>query len=88
MIPKVAKSERTSPEAILDMPIRTPTGELIPLGALATLERVTAPRALTRFQQKNAFKIYGGVIPGTTKEQGLAFIEKTAAAILPSHYML
>ena len=88
VIPKVAKSERTSPEAILDMPIRTPTGELIPLGALATLERVTAPRALTRFQQKNAFKIYGGVIPGTTKEQGLAFIEKTAAAILPNGYVL
>ena len=25
--------------------------------------------------QKNAFRIYGGVIPGTTKEQALAALE-------------
>lgn len=88
VIPKVAQSERDSPDAILDFPIRTLTGELIPLGAIATLERTTSPRALTRFQQKNAFKIFGGVIPGTTKEQGLSFIEKKAAEILPSNYIL
>lgn len=88
VIPKVAQSERDSPDAILDFPIRTLGGELIPLGAIATLERTTSPRALTRFQQKNAFKIFGGVIPGTTKEQGLSFIEQKAAEILPSHYIL
>lgn len=88
VIPKVAQTERDSPDAILDFPIRTLEGELIPLGAIATLERTTSPRALTRFQQKNAFKIFGGVIPGTTKEQGLSFIEEAAAELLPSHYML
>jgi len=88
VIPKVARSERASPEIILDMPIRTPAGDLVPLGALASLERITAPRALTRFQQKNAFKLYGGVIPGTTKEQGLAFVEAKAAEILPSGYVV
>lgn len=88
VIPKVAQSERDSPDAILDFPIRTLNGELIPLGAIATLERTTSPRALTRFQQKNAFKIFGGMIPGTTKEQGLSFIEKTAAEILPDYYIL
>jgi len=88
VIPKVVRDERDSPEAILDLPIRTPTGDLIPLGAVASLERVTAPRALTRFQQKNSFKIYGGVIPGTTKEQGLAFIEAKAAEILPNGYVV
>ena len=88
VIPKVVRDERESPEAILDLPIRTPEGELIPLGAVATLERVTAPRALTRFQQKNAFKVFGGVIPGTTKEQGLALIESKAREILPKGYVL
>ena len=34
VIPKVAKSERTSPDAILDLPIRPRTGgDSIPLGA-------------------------------------------------------
>jgi len=88
VIPKVAREERQSPDAILDLPIRTPSGDLIPLGAVAALERITAPRALTRFQQKNAFKVYGGVIPGTTKEQGLAFIEDKAREILPKGYVI
>ena len=88
VIPMMENSERSSPEALLDVPIRIPTGELVPFGAVATLERLTAPRALTRFQQKNAFKIYGGVIPGTTKEQGLAFLEQKAAEILPPGYVV
>lgn len=88
VIPMIENSERGSPEALLDVPIRIPTGELVPFGAIATLERITGPRALTRFQQKNAFKIYGGVIPGTTKEQGLAFLEQKAAEILPASYVV
>lgn len=88
VIPKVGRDERNSLDAMLDLPIRTPAGDLIPLGSVASLERITAPRALTRFQQKNAFKLFGGVIPGTTKEQGLAFIEQKAKELLPSHYVL
>ena len=88
VIPKVGRNERNSLDAMLDLPIRTPAGDLIPLGSVASLERITAPRALTRFQQKNAFKLFGGVIPGTTKEQGLAFIEQKAKELLPSHYVL
>ena len=87
VIPRVMPVETTSPDAILDLPIRHAGWRLIPLGAVASLERVTAPRALTRFQQKNAFKIFGGVIPGTTKEQGLAFIEQRRADILPAGYV-
>jgi multidrug efflux pump len=88
VIPRVMPAETTSPDAILDLPIAMPDGDLIPLGAVASIERVTAPRALTRFQQKNAFKVFGGVIPGTTKEQGLSFIESAASGILPAGYVL
>ncbi len=88
VIPRVMPTETTSPDAILDLPIAMPDGDLIPLGAVASIERVTAPRALTRFQQKNAFKVFGGVIPGTTKEQGLSFIEAAANDILPAGYVL
>ena len=88
VIPRVMPNETSSPDAMLDLPVVTPDGEVIPLGAVADLERITAPRALTRFQQKNAFKIFGGVVPGTTKEQGLAFIEQTAAELLPKNYVI
>jgi multidrug efflux pump len=88
VIPMVKDEARDSPEALLDMPVRLPNGDLIPFGAVATLERETVPRALTRFQQKNAFKIFGAVLPGTTKEQGLAYMEQKAAELLPASYVV
>lgn len=88
VIPMIDKALNTSPEALLDVPVRLANGELVPFGAIASLERRTAPRALTRFQQKDAFKVFGGLIPGTTKAQGLEFLEAKAAEILPSGYIV
>ena len=40
----------------------------------------TAPRALNRFQQRNALRVFGGVKPGVTKEEGLRVLEDAALA--------
>ena len=52
------------------------------------VEREVGPRVLGKFQQKNAFRILGGVLPGTTKEQGLAALEQAAAQLLPASYSI
>ena len=88
VIPMIQKASNQTPDAILNINIKTPEGDTIPLSSIATLETETSPRILTKFQQKNAFRIYGEVIPGTTKEQGLAALEKAAAEILPANYNL
>jgi multidrug efflux pump len=88
VIPMVREPDRANPESLLDLQLRTPGGDLVPLSAIASLERTVAPRVLGKFQQKNAFRILGGVLPGTTKEQGLAALEKAAAAILPTSYTI
>ncbi len=88
VIPMLEKEQRDSPAALLDIPIRIPNGELVPFGSLVTLRRSTEPRALTRFQQKDGFKIYGAILPGTTKDQGLSLIEDIAERMLPEGYVL
>jgi multidrug efflux pump len=88
VIPMVEGLSRKNPAALLDLQLRSPTGDLIPVSAIASLEWSTAPRLLGKFQQKNAFRIYGGVLPGNTKEQGLAALESAAAQILPAGYSL
>ncbi|MFM7121570.1 MAG: efflux RND transporter permease subunit, partial [Gammaproteobacteria bacterium] len=88
VIPMVEQGERTDPGALLDLKLRTPQGDLVPLSAVATLETVVAPRVLSRFQQKNAFRIRGGMLPGTTKEQGLAVMEQLARELLPAGYSI
>ena len=88
VIPMLENAQRDSPQALLDIPVRIPNGELVPFGSLVSLQRSTEPRALTRFQQKDGFKIYGAILPGTTKDQGLRLIESIAERTLPDGYVL
>ena len=88
VIPMLERDLKTSPETLLDTPVTLPSGERVPFGTFATLERNTEPRALTRFQQKGSFKLFGGVIPGYTKEQALTYVEELAATTLPPGYSL
>jgi multidrug efflux pump len=86
VIPMIKDQDRNTPEALMDLQLTTPSGELIPLSSVAKLEKITAPRSLTRFSQQNSFKIYGGILPSTTKEQALTELENIARNIMPAHY--
>jgi multidrug efflux pump len=88
VIPMIAGNDRPDPQTLLNLQIRTPRGDLVPLSAIATLQQHTAPRMLGKFQQNNAFRVYGGVMPGTTKEQALATLEQAAKKILPPSYSI
>ena len=88
VIPMLEEAARNNPQALMDLQIRTPQGSLVPVSAIASLEYSTVPRVLGKFQQKNSFRIFGGVLPGTTKEQGLTTLEDTAREILPKGYSL
>lgn len=88
VIPMLKADARQDPAGLLDLKLRTPRGDLVPLSAIATLETVVAPRVLSRFQQKNAFRIRGGMLPGTTKEQGLLVMERLARDLLPAGYSI
>jgi len=88
VIPMVEDYDRVNPAALMDMKIRTPLGDLIPLSSIARLKETVAPRVLGKFEQNNAFRIVGGVLPGTTKEQALSTLERAAETILPAGYSI
>ena len=88
VIPMVEDDGRSDPGTLLNLRIRTPSGALVPLRAVASLDRVVAPRLLGKFQQNNAFRIFGGALPGTTKEQALAVLERAAVELLPAGYTI
>jgi multidrug efflux pump len=83
VIPQIGDADRATVGPLLDLKIRTPGGELVPVSTFTTIETAVAPRTLQRFQQRNALRVFGGVKPGVTKEEGLAVLE-TAAAAVPS----
>ena len=88
VIPMREGFNRRDPEALLGLKLLSPTGDLISLSSIATLERIAAPRFLTRFERKNSFRVFGAVIPGITKEHALTALEESAERILPPEYSI
>ena len=80
VIPQIGDKDRATVDPLLDLKIKTPGGQLVPVSTFTHIETSTAPRTLNRFQQRNAVRIFGGVIPGFTKEEALRVLETAAAA--------
>ncbi len=79
VIPQIGEEDRATVEPLLDLKIKTPDGQLVPVSTFTRIESRTAPRVLNRFAQRNAVRVFGGVNPGVTKEEGLAVLEAAAA---------
>jgi multidrug efflux pump len=84
VIPQVERASRLVPEQLPRMYVTGPGKHVVPLAAIAKLERGVEPRTLNRFQQLNSVKV-SGVAPRST-EAGLKALEAAAARTLPSGY--
>jgi multidrug efflux pump len=78
VIPQIGEKDRATVGPLLDLKIKTPSGELVPVSTFTRIEPGTAPRVLNRFSQRNAVRVFGGVRPGVTKEEGLSVLEQAA----------
>src|SRR5438046_2288455 len=88
VIPQVEDSARATPDQLLDLKIRTPDGGLVRASSFVSLKTTAAPRSLTRFQQRNSFKVTGSPAPGVTKAEALTALEDAARGILPPGYSM
>ena len=88
VIPMADEQYRAEPARLRALRIRLADGTMVPLNTLADVQVVAQPRALGKFDQQRAFRITGGVIPGTTPAQGLAALEEAAKTLLPPGYTI
>ncbi|TWU58613.1 Efflux pump membrane transporter BepE [Rubripirellula tenax] len=88
VIPQLESADRQSVGSLMDLRVRAPSGDLIPVSAFASIEPETAPRTLSRFQQQSAVRIFAAVFPGVTKATGLAKIEEIARDVAGSSVSL
>ncbi|WP_165066373.1 multidrug efflux RND transporter permease subunit [Desulfovibrio sp. ZJ200] len=79
---------RVLPEDLSDVYVRNNKGEMIPLTAIMTLERRTAPQVMERYNVFPAAHILGNPAPGYSSGQALSEMEQAAAASLPADYSL
>ncbi|MFA9480462.1 efflux RND transporter permease subunit [Phycisphaerales bacterium AB-hyl4] len=88
VIPQIGEEGRATVGPLLDLKIKTPAGDLVPVSTFTRIETGTAPRTLDRFQQRNAVRVFGGVNPGVTKEEGLRVLEDAAIAVAGHNVVL
>jgi multidrug efflux pump len=81
VIPQIGDADRATLEPLLDLKIKTPSGEMVPVSSFTRIETAVAPRTLNRFQQANAVRVIGAVQPGVTKAEGLDVLENAAVAV-------
>lgn len=79
---------RILPEDLSDVYVRNNKGEMIPLTAVMTLERRTAPQVMERYNVFPAAHIMGNPADGYSSGQALDEMEAAAAAVLPTDYSL
>jgi len=56
---KLAEADRSSLDRLQDMPIRTGTGEVVPLGSLASFQKVRTPSSVERQMRRTVLTITG-----------------------------
>jgi multidrug efflux pump len=80
---QLAAEDRSSPEALSTIYLRSPTGEMVQLSNVVTIEGSVAPKELRRFNQLRAVTISANLQPGYALGDGIAELERAAAEVLP-----
>ncbi|HVT42957.1 MAG TPA: efflux RND transporter permease subunit [Thermoanaerobaculia bacterium] len=82
---RLMATQRTRPEDLNRLRVRTRSGELIPLSALVKEEERPALQAVMRRDRERAISMFGNVAPGFAQSDVLVEVEKLAKE-LPAGY--
>jgi HAE1 family hydrophobic/amphiphilic exporter-1/multidrug efflux pump len=77
---------RKRPDDIGQMWVRSSSGEMVPVSALARVRYSSGPETLDRFNNLPAVKLFGQGAPGVSSGQAIAEVERIAREVLPSDF--
>jgi len=73
-------------ESIKNLYVQSNSGQMVPLGSLIDIRRVTLPRSINRYNQYAAATININAVPGSSSGEVMAAIEKLAEETLSKSY--
>ena len=79
---------RMDVEDISQIRVRSSSGALVPLTAVAEVKLITAPAFVTRYNNERAVMINGGPAPGYSSGDSIAAMQEVADKTLPNAYGL
>jgi multidrug efflux pump len=88
VIPQIKRVERLNTDQLGDIYVTGPEGKLVPLSTFATVRTTAEPRELKRFQQMNAVRIQGVIVPGVPLDAALKVLEDEVKNDLPPGFSI
>jgi len=77
---------RKQPQDIEKIYVRSESGRMIPLGAIASVRYSHGPETMERFNNLPSVKIFGQGAPGVSSGQAIEAVERVAKAVLPPDF--
>jgi hydrophobe/amphiphile efflux-1 (HAE1) family protein len=77
---------RRKPGDIGSIYVRSESGQMVPLAALADVRHSAGPDTLDRFNNLPAVKMFGQGAPGVSSGQAIAEVERLAKEVLPAEF--
>ena len=84
---RLLASQRSRPEDIARLQVRSRSGALVPLSALVSSEELPALQAITRRDRERAITVTANVAPGHSQGEALQYVERLSAG-MPVGYRL
>jgi multidrug efflux pump len=85
---RLLSEQRTRPEDLQNLRIRTRSGDLVPLSALVTVEERPAMQDIRRANRQRAIGINANIAPGHSQQEALALVERLGQDMLPPGYQV
>ncbi|HEX8251758.1 MAG TPA: efflux RND transporter permease subunit [Thermoanaerobaculia bacterium] len=82
---RLQANQRTRPEDLSRLRVRTASGELVPLSSLVKEEERPALQSVTRRERERAISIYGNVAPGKSQSDALAYVQQISKDLPPGY---
>ena len=84
VIVQIGAGGRVDPRDIHDIFVRGKSGQMVPLSNLVTVQETVSPRELNHFGQRRAVTITANLASGFALGEALAWMDTTAARVMPS----
>jgi len=78
---RLLKDQRSRPEDLSVLKVRTSSGALVPLSTLVMQEERPALQAITRRDRERAISIFANVAPGSTQQEALETVRRLAGEL-------
>ncbi len=79
-------ADRNQPGDILDLWVRSGSGDMVPLGTLASLSPTTGPQRLTHYNVYAALDVSGDTMPGYSTGEAIEIVDQLMAHALPEGF--